>query len=295
VGAVLKNNLVEGLNAKVTIFNVTDIREEADRMIRHAAEEARTVKAQADEAIKLAQAQAVEIKLTAQKLGFDEGYALGLEEGKKQGSETAYADTFAQAKKDFAAQIQQVQTALAASLGKFEAERDQMITSAQQELLTLALAVAVKITHKQFEVDPSVVVENVKAAVGLVASRTSAVLRVNPGDIDKFQNLNAEKLQELFNLQHVRMIKDDAVAPGGCIVQSDNGQIDAQLTTQIESIIAHLAPAMAGTIRRWASNPVQTAEPETQTQNSTEQNSVAEKTATPDASVPANPPVETKE
>jgi flagellar assembly protein FliH len=313
VGAVLKNNLVESMNAKISIFNVTDIREEADRMIRHAADEARTLKAQADEALKLAQAQAVEIKLAAQKQGFDEGYTLGLEEGKKQGSETAYADTFAQAKKDFTAQIQQVQTALSASLEKFEAERDQMIIAAQQELLALALAVAVKVTHKQFEVDPSVVAENVKAAIGLVASRTSAILRMNPGDMDKFENLNADKLKELYNLRHVRMVKDDAVDAGGCIVQSDNGQIDAQLVTQIESIIAHLAPAMTDTIRRWTSPQAQTIVPETQvqtqtpapiqTQNSTDHKSSEQKSAaeiadtsvTPDASAPANLPTEAKE
>jgi flagellar assembly protein FliH len=262
VGAVLKNVVVESMTAKVSRFNLADVRDEANHMLRQALEQSNALKAQAAEILQQAQAQAVEIKQNAQKQGFEEGYTLGMEEGKKQGFEKAHAESFAQSQKEFANQTQQVQTALTNVLAKFEAERDQMITSAQQELLALALSVAIKITHKQFEVDPSVAIENVKSSIGLVASRSSVVIRMNPTDMERFETFDAEKIQQLFNLQHVRMIKDDTVETGGCIVQTDNGKIDSQLSTQIENIVKHLAPAMVGTIHQWSAPAQKESEPQ---------------------------------
>lgn len=255
MGTILKNNLVEGMTAKFSRFNLADVREEAAHILRQARQQADELKAQADKLLEQANADAMEIRQSAQKEGFEQGYTLGLEEGKKQGFEKSHTESFELSQKEFANQIQQVHSALTNTLTQFEAERDQMITSAQQDLLALALAVAVKITHKQFEVDPSVVMENVKTAVGLVASRSSIVLRMNPVDMERFETFDAEKLQQLFNLQHVRMIKDDTVEIGGCIVQTDNGKIDAQLTTQIHNIIKHLAPAMTETINQWLATP----------------------------------------
>jgi flagellar assembly protein FliH len=269
VGSILKENLVAGLGAKLSHFNLTDVETEASRIRQQAIAQADQIKAQADELLRQTQLKAKTILENAQKDGFQKGYTEGLEEGKKQGSEQAYLDTCEQAKKDFSEQSQQIRNLLTAVFGSFDNERDQFIAQAQQELLTLALALAVRITHRQIELDPQVVLENVKSAIDLVSSRSEVVLKINPADIDRFKLLDNGNSNQLFSTRHVKIVADDSIASGGCIVKTENTTVDAQIATQIDNIVRQLAPACAETIAQWS-------EPAGETQNTTSEEASTE-------------------
>ncbi len=252
MGLILKENMVTGLGTKVSHFNLTDVEAEASRIRQQAIAEADQLKAQADEFMRQTQMKAKILLEDAQKEGFQKGYTEGFEEGKKQGTEQAYLDAGEQAKKEFAEQSKQIRNLLTTVFGSFDSERDQFIAQAQQELLTLALAIAVRITHRQVELDPQIVLENVKSAINLVSSRSEVVLKLNPADLERFKSLDNGNSEQLFNSRHVKIIADETVASGGCIVKTENCTIDAQIKTQIDNIIRQLAPASADTVLKWS-------------------------------------------
>jgi flagellar assembly protein FliH len=248
--------MVSGLGARFTKFNLADVRVEADHMLQLARDEAERIKAQARDELHQAGEQAEVLRRNAHKEGFQQGYTEGLESGKKQGSEQAYAQTFEEAKKEFADQNRGVLDSLSALFTTFETERDHIIAQAQQELLALALTVAARVTHHQLTIDDQIVLENIKAAVSLVSSRSSVIVKINPTDLKRFELMDAEKAQKLLNVRHVEVIGDETVDIGGCVVQTENGSIDAQVSNQLETIIRQLAPAMEETVRRWSAKPV---------------------------------------
>ena len=67
MGTILKNNLVEGMTAKFSRFNLADVREEAAHILRQARQQADELKAQADKLLEQANADAMEIRQSAKK------------------------------------------------------------------------------------------------------------------------------------------------------------------------------------------------------------------------------------
>ncbi len=252
MGTILKYNVVESLKPKITKFNFCDVRAEAAGIIQRACDQLDRAKAEAKEIIEQARKEAEEIRQSVRAEGFQEGFNQGLAEGKKEGTDQA----FAQAQKDFAAQNQQIRTMLENLLRTFEDERDHLITQSHQDLLALALAIAGKITHEQIKIDPQIVLENVRSAVKLVASRSAVQVRMNPSDIDRFGLIDPEEAEKLLHLKHVRIVKDPSVEEGGCVVATDHGTIDGQVTTQIDNMIRQLSPAMEETIKKWSGDSV---------------------------------------
>jgi flagellar biosynthesis/type III secretory pathway protein FliH len=43
-------------------------------------------------------------------------------------------------------------------------------------------------------------------------------------------------------LKHIELLTDPAIAPGGCRVYTDGGEIDARLEVQLARVVADLLP-----------------------------------------------------
>jgi len=249
LGAVLKSNTIEGLGAKVAKFNLMDIRAEAAAIIQRACDQLDRAKEEARSIVEQAKIEVEQAKTQAREEGYRSGHEQGLIEGRNEG----VAQGLEQAKTEYTEQASQLRAALDAVLHTFEAERNHFMVQAHQELLALALAMAVKITRRQLQIDPEIVLENVKAAVNLVGSRSTVVVGMNPSDIDRFNLLDPEKAEKLLGLQQVKIVPNDTVEAGGCVVRTENGAIDAQVSTQLQNLIHQLAPAMEQTVKAWTS------------------------------------------
>lgn len=247
MGAILKNNVIESLEPRMVRFNLSDVRAEAAAIVSRAHDELDQARAEARAIVEQARAEAEQLRAQAHEQGFQTGRAEGIEDGRSAGR----AEALAQAQQEFAQENAQLRAALAAVLDAFETERNHLLAQAHQDLLALALAIAVKVTRRQLDVDPGIAVENVKSAVGLVGSRSVVELRMNPADVDRFELLDAEQARKLLNLRNVTVLKDEGVEPGGCILHTQNGQVDAQVATQLDNLVRQIAPAMAATVDAW--------------------------------------------
>jgi len=249
MGAVLKGNMIGGLDAKVTKFTFADVRVEAATIIQRACDQLDRAKEEAQNIIEQGKTQAAQAFTQAQKDGYQAGFEQGLAEGRKQGNEQGLE----QAKATFTEQAAQLRTTLEEVLKEFQEERNHLMVQAHQDLLALALALAVKVTRRQLQIDPQIVLENIKAAIRLVSSRTRVILKMNPTDIDRYNLMDPEKAQKFLNMDHIKVVKDETVEVGGCIIETENGQIDAQVSTQLENLIRQMAPAMEQTVKTWTS------------------------------------------
>lgn len=250
MGAILKQGMIESSSPRISRFNLTDVREEANGIIKRACDELEAAKTQAQVILEQARQEGEAIRRQAQAEGFASGHAEGMEVGKKDGHQQGLEN----ARAEFAEQNRQLRAELEELFTRFEAERNHLIAQAHQDLLALALAIAQKITHRQIEIDPGFVLDNAKAAVHLVASRSGVEVRMNPKDLDRFELLDAEKAGKLLGLEHVKVIKDEVVECGGCVIGTNNGKIDAQVSTQLQNLIHQLAPLMEQQTRTWAAN-----------------------------------------
>jgi type III secretion protein L len=167
------------------------------------------------------------------------------EEAEKQASEVLEQanqqreEVFTKAREEARAEVA---AQAAGELAKAKMQAGQILASAENEIISLACKVAEKIIGRDLERDPEVVVDICATAIENVRQARAMVLRVNPRD-GQLRREKRPKLMELVGRTVDIAIKDDAdVKPGGCIIQTEFGTVDAELKTQFEMLRNVLLP-----------------------------------------------------
>jgi flagellar assembly protein FliH len=114
-------------------------------------------------------------------------------------------------------------------------ERHGLITSAEPEIVKLAVGIAERVLHQQIALDRGVVVEMAKAAIARIVDREKITVRVNPADIERMR-LHRDELLALGDVKTMRVIEDQRVDRGGVILETDAGSIDAKISTQLREV-----------------------------------------------------------
>ncbi len=245
MGAVIKQDRLVSDEVRLSGFNLEDIREEAKKIRQEALSELDKARQQAEQIIERAKIESQQIIEKAHKEGFDAGFKEGLEVGRQQGRDEALE----LARTEFATENAKLREALLNLVNGIQTERQHLLARAKQEILALALAISAKITNKQIEIIPDIVEENIKKAVELIGSRSRVIIRLNPKDIERYNLLDPNQAKNLLNeFSEVKFIPDENVSLGGCIVQMEDGEVNADIKVQIDNIINQLVPAMKGLV-----------------------------------------------
>ena len=121
-------------------------------------------------------------------------------------------------------------------LMKARLEQEQFLKNANRDLMDLAFKIAEKIIGKQLEIDPDTIISIVKQAMQTVRQTKQLTIRVHPDDAKRLK-ANEEELQEALGRQRfLDVVEDRKVQPGGCIIESEIGTVEAQLSTQLERL-----------------------------------------------------------
>jgi flagellar assembly protein FliH len=169
-------------------------------------------KAEADRLVASAQARAAEIERAAR----DRGRAEAEAEAKTK-LDRAVADLRAQ---------------LGASLDELAGLRSELAARAERDLVRLALEIARKVVHREVKVDREVALTLARVALERLNSRASAAVRLHPDDYAYV----CERRERLGGESAIEIIEDRSVGLGGCIVQSEMGEIDARVEQQFAEI-----------------------------------------------------------
>ena len=153
-----------------------------------------------------------------------EGYRAGL----KKSEEAAYTAVQTQFASVFAS-LQQ------AAEGCIRLRQD-VLQQAEEDIVTLAFHLARKVIQHEALYNRDILVATLRRALASVMDRDHVVVRVNPADLERALQLQADLLHTVEGLRHLTIEGDKTVGPGGCLVESTFGEIDARLETQFEEL-----------------------------------------------------------
>jgi len=212
-------------------FSMKDIEDQARSILLRARQ-------QAEQIFAAAQAEADELRRQAHADGMVEGqragFAKGLEEGRKAGHD--------QALNDHRAALTAAVGALNKAAAQVDSSRRELQSAALTDVVNLAIAIAQRITKRLGQIDPTVAVANVEEALKLVMHASDIRIAIHP---TQKATLDAEmpRLKLQFPaLQHVQIVDDPALAPGGARIYTLQGEVDASIDEQLNRIIADLLP-----------------------------------------------------
>lgn len=194
---------------------------------------------QADSIVLAAQAQAVDVRRRAQAEGEAEGYASGYQEGLQRGREDGYASGHAEGYEDgHALALAEAATTLHTSTqiaSAAELDRAQLIEAVEPELVNLVIAITRRIVQAELTTDPTLVRRCVQAALRTVGDSPTAVLHLNPEDVEILQEV-WEELRQRFGDGGLQLVSDARIQRGGCIVDTEIRTVDAQIESRLEEI-----------------------------------------------------------
>jgi len=156
---------------------------------------------------------------------------------KKQAAEEAEAAKLAATKEGF----QEGLTSLNKHLFALDEELKQLRAEIQKKLLPLSLSAARKIISEELRLHPDRIVDIVLNSLKPVTQHKKIVIYVNKADLNALET-EKPKIKEIFeHLQSFSIQERDDIEPGGCIIETEAGIINAQLENQWRALEAAFA------------------------------------------------------
>jgi flagellar assembly protein FliH len=193
---------------------------------------------QAEQLLAAAQTEADALKAEQKDLGYAEGKKAGLVDGAEEGKKLGHA----QALNEHRAKLTELIASLSEASRQVDSSRIALEASAQTEVVKLAVAIARRVTKNIGTADPTVLSSNINDVMRLVVHSTDVRIALHPSQRDTFLRSLPQLKLGWPALEHVELMEDATISPGGCRISTGQGMIDAGLDEQIDRIAAELLP-----------------------------------------------------
>jgi flagellar assembly protein FliH len=77
----------------------------------------------------------------------------------------------------------------------------------------------------------------------LLLDRERLVARIHPSDLDAMRRHKPDLLKDFDGIRRIEFQPDEAMTPGGCVVESELLCADARIETQLDAMLAALRSA----------------------------------------------------
>jgi len=147
--------------------------------------------------------------------------------------EQAYEEGFAAGVTQAQSQLDGPAAALAGAAEQLQAMRADAAASVEADAVDLALRIAEQAVGAAIAADPELVVEAVRGALRRLVERDRVLILVNPEDLELVRDHVARLVGELGGIEHCEVQAERRVRPGGAIVRTSEGEVDATLETKL--------------------------------------------------------------
>ena len=195
--------------------------DEAEGIVEAAKKRAAEIEADADKGTE-------GIRLEAEQRGFDAGRESGFAEGR--------------------AEVERLVGRMHTVLERAQDKRAEILAETEQQIVDLVLLIARKVVKVISENQRNVVVSNVVQALRKVKGRGDVVVRVNVDDLKLATEHSKDFIRLMESVKGITVIEDSSVDRGGCIIETEFGEIDARISSQLaelEQKILEISPIKA--------------------------------------------------
>jgi flagellar assembly protein FliH len=187
----------------------TDAEAEAARIVKEA-------KQQAEAIVEEAATTFEDERQEAKNAGYEEGREAGFNEGK--------------------AEVDRLIERTRIVLQRAQDKREEILAETEQEIIDLVLLVSRKVIKNISENQRTVVINNIVQALRKVKGRGNVIIRVNLADLKLTTEHIKNFIQMFEGTKAIQVQEDSAVDPGGCVIETDFGEIDARIASQLAEL-----------------------------------------------------------
>jgi flagellar assembly protein FliH len=205
---------------------------EAQKLKQEAEEEATRIVSDAESRVAELEASAASKVEAAEREAAKQGRVEGREEGYKEG----------------VAEAERLVGRLHIILDRAMDKRAEILAETEAQVVELVLLVAKKVVKVISENQKSVVVQNIQQALRKLKTKSDVIVRVNLADLQLSTEHVKDFVQMTENAKRIQIVEDSTVDRGGCVIETDFGEIDARIASQLSELeekILEVAPIKA--------------------------------------------------
>lgn len=159
-----------------------------------------------------------------QESAYQEAYQLGLDEGRHE--------AFQRTTEEINARLSELDK-LTESM---KALKKILVEHNETHLVQLTFHMAKAIAAKEVLTEPRVVIEVMQEAIEMAQVEEEVTVQVAPSQLEFLETLKAETGREFEFLKTVKFEPTEDVSPGGCIIETNYGEIDARIEQRVEKL-----------------------------------------------------------
>ncbi len=115
-------------------------------------------------------------------------------------------------------------------------ERKKIVNDSEGEILRLAIKVAEQIIRSEVSLHRDVCLNIVAEAIARVSDREQIIVKVNREDAEYLKRYKDRLAGMLDGVKSFSIIEDAQIEPGGCVIETNLGFVDAKIPTKLKSI-----------------------------------------------------------
>ncbi len=182
------------------------------------------------------------VRLVAERRSADEQIEAALEQARLEGHAAGYAAGLAEARAGAASAIE----AVLAAADQVRASEVAFLERAERSAVALALQAAAKVVGAELAARPELVLEVVSGALRRATERDRLVVEVSPDDFELVRDAADELAGRLGGIRRMEVVAERRVSRGGCVVRTPEGEIDSQISEQLDKLAQVLEQAQRG-------------------------------------------------
>lgn len=158
----------------------------------------------------------------------DAAYASGFEKGNTEGFQTGSEKALAQYQADSAA--------LLGAINDLSSKKTQLVQMAQADLVAVSTKIARRLLTCELTLNPDVITHIVSEALTKITDKSTVIIRVHPDNLPALQANQSTLKHCVPDIQTLQLDADLDIEPGGCMIETSLGYVDATIATKMKSI-----------------------------------------------------------
>lgn len=159
-----------------------------------------------------------------QEGAYQEAYTIGLEEGRKAAFEK------------FSAEIAEKMEGLDQLLNTIKGLKTEMVSFNESHLIQLVFRMAERLARTELEQNNEAMVQVLRDAVSLSQDEEEITVQVSAQQFEFLEELKKETGREFDFIKRIQFEPSAELSPGGCIVETNYGEVDARLEQRVEQL-----------------------------------------------------------
>ncbi len=129
---------------------------------------------------------------------------------------------------------------LANLMGEIGEFKKTLFRHCEQEAVELTMSIARKVIQRELAMNRESVLYVVKEALRASVTNGKIIIRLNPADMEVLNDRGKDFQRDTKGFSTVAMEGDESISRGGCIIETDSGEVDATIEGLLDEVVGVL-------------------------------------------------------